>query len=1284
MRTLFVVLWKCARPCAKCGNLLAILALVLWAGSCASASASPPPGYYLVWSDEFNEPALNTNNWTYWQLGTWGNAVNVTNAVSMNGSNMVITTYTSQGTNYTAMLASQYHFHPRYGYYESSIMWSNTNGNWSAYWLRSPTMGTYLDDAFVSGGELDICEHRYVGDTDNYIANTVSDNIHWDGYGAAEQGSGSDNVGNVATGFHAYGLLWSGDTYSFSIDGSEDWNASGTATPLFGSDAYIILSSQVNDTSTTWAGYIPTGGYGSQSNSIFQMTVDYCRYYAPTNVLFWTGASSAYWNNSANWVSNMALLPSSDLTFSYISATLNSILNTNETVDGLVFLETAGSPSISGTNTLTLGAGGIDMVAANQNATLNAPVSVALNQTWRLGRNNPGNYLTVNSSLSGTATLTKAGYGTLVLGGTNSFSGVLDVDTGGTHTNDGAVLISGSAAIASVPSPIFIRNTGMAVSTLQFSNNVVLPQSISLAGRTTNAPALEAVAGVDTLAGTLNLTGGGSNYVFQADSGSLQMEGPISAGPSVTGPCVLTFQGNGNIVIPGSITDGSATPVSLLLNAGTLTLSGPNTYSGPTTIAGGALIVNGSLASPVTVLGGSLAGIGTVADNTVVQNGEISPGTAVTNSLGTLTFLGSVTLGSGAVTAMAVNAAAQTNAQLHVTGTLNFGGTLYVVNTGGKFSAGESFALFKAGNSAGTFSTVVLPFLGAGLAWNTNSLANGLVSVIAVPRPAAPTSAYAAAIRARQPAGYWPLQETNAPGSTAMETNLGSLGSLGNAYYIDTTSAGVTLDVPGAIAGDPDTAAAFSSADQTCAFVPRASPALTLEPPFTLEAWFNPQTTVYGVILGEGGGAALNGGPTYGGFQFAWAGNNKSWFETQLYHYGINASTTFDTPTGYADNTWYHYVFTYDTSSNAAIYINGQVMATNHLAYQADTWSPFTIGNGKWNGLAGTRAVNGTIDEVAVYTNLLSSSDIANHYNTGVGAGGSISYKQLVLNDNPLLYLRMDNPGSTAPGPVVAPVAVNFGSAPVDGEYLPGTVPAGVSGPAATGLGSAPAAALLNGVFSCVDASYDPSFNPANGQPFTVLLWFKGYPADSSTQALMSRGTNSWALNLTGSNGKLVWSSGAGSVTSTTVYNDGAWHQAAGVYDGAKNYLYVDGALQVSGTATGSIAGNTNDLYIGGDPGYTTVGANERYFAGAVAQAAFFTNALSLAQIQTIYQAAVAPPPLSLGIQSVSGTQMEINWNYGTLQSATNVSGPYTDLSGASQPYAVPATNSQSYFRVRM
>ena len=167
---------------------------------------------------------------------------------------------------------------------------------WSAIWMQSPTMGTYLDDPFISGSELDIVEHRSTdGGSNGNIINQAQNNIHWNGYGSAAKSAGSGNIGNgLGSGFHTYGFLWTASAYTLYVDGANlrSWNYANNGVPVSESCEWFILSSEVDDTSTTWAGTIPSGGYGNLGTSQTKLTVDYVRYYAPTNTLFWTGSSS--------------------------------------------------------------------------------------------------------------------------------------------------------------------------------------------------------------------------------------------------------------------------------------------------------------------------------------------------------------------------------------------------------------------------------------------------------------------------------------------------------------------------------------------------------------------------------------------------------------------------------------------------------------------------------------------------------------------------------------------------------------------------------------------------------------------------------------------------------------------------------------------------------------------------------------------------------------------------------------------------------------------------------
>ncbi|HSU52770.1 MAG TPA: family 16 glycosylhydrolase [Candidatus Dormibacteraeota bacterium] len=618
----------------------------------------------LVWGDEFNATSLDTNKWDFWvDNRTWGKAYNDgAVAVSVSSGHLVITTQTINGTNYTAMVASDNHFRPRYGYYEASIKWGDYSGMWSAFWLRSPILGTYLNDPLDDGGEMDVCEHRYTGIYGTNTADIVSDNIHWNGYGSAEQSTGSPNIGTgLATGFHTYSLLWGYDSYDFGIDGSTAWHTGSDGsppTPAFGSGAYMILSSQVDDGpdvgTPPWAGTIPSGGYPTGTN---QLLVDYFHFYAPTNVLFWTGGTSAYWTNTANWVANMPPLATSDLTFSYLSGALSNILGSDYAVHGLIFLGTTNSASINGINILSLGAGGIDMLAADHNMVLNAPINLAADQTWTMGRNNPGNVLTVNGNLAGTAKLTKAGYGQVNLTGANtSYSGKIIVTTGilaiQTENNLGAtpgtaiadsitldppVNISGnnwglrcqnSSVSLSATRGIYLGTKGGAIQcqngkTLTINGMITGPGGLWAGGGTAGA----GIGGITLMNPGNNYSGGtyifGGNLTLGANNvlptgtplwmgtsasgsgtyfnmnGKSQTIGTLTGtappnGPQLTLSGALTIQETSPTTFAGVILGAGGSLILDSTSTSTLTLTAVNTYTGPTTINGGTLALSGA------------------------------------------------------------------------------------------------------------------------------------------------------------------------------------------------------------------------------------------------------------------------------------------------------------------------------------------------------------------------------------------------------------------------------------------------------------------------------------------------------------------------------------------------------------------------------------------------------------------------------------------------------------------------------------------------------------------
>ena len=74
--------------------------------------------------------------------------------------------------------------------------------------------------------------------------------------------------------------------------------------------------------------------------------------------------------------------------------------------------------------------------------------------------------------------------------------------------------------------------------------------------------------------------------------------------------------------------------------------------------------------------------------------------------------------------------------------------------------------------------------------------------------------------------------------------------------------------------------------------------------------------------------------------------------------------------------------------------------------------------------------------------------------------------------------------------------------------------------------------------------------------------------------------------------------------------------------------------------------------------------------------------ALQWAQISQNPSAPLAPLQETLTMTATNG-QLQLNWLYGTLESATNLSGPYQSVPNAISPYSAPVTSGQQFYRVR-
>ncbi len=256
-------------------TLLGITLLAVGAVSGVSRAAPPGTGWQLILEDQFDGAALDPALWNI-STGARRNAINTPSAIGVSGGQLTITTYTSGGTHYTGFIGTSGKFLSTFGYWEARIKFTSAPGMWSAFWMQSPTMGNPIGNPNVAGAEIDIVEHRIRDAAGADIRNKAAHNVHWDGYGASHKSVGAltNNPGGTSLqgNFHTYGLLWTPTTYTFYIDGVQRWS---TTQGMSHRSEFIYLTSEVQNNS--WAGPIPTGGYGSLSTSTTKMVVDWVR-----------------------------------------------------------------------------------------------------------------------------------------------------------------------------------------------------------------------------------------------------------------------------------------------------------------------------------------------------------------------------------------------------------------------------------------------------------------------------------------------------------------------------------------------------------------------------------------------------------------------------------------------------------------------------------------------------------------------------------------------------------------------------------------------------------------------------------------------------------------------------------------------------------------------------------------------------------------------------------------------------------------------------------------------
>jgi glucose/arabinose dehydrogenase/PKD repeat protein len=200
---------------------------------------------------------------------------------------------------------------------------------------------------------------------------------------------------------------------------------------------------------------------------------------------------------------------------------------------------------------------------------------------------------------------------------------------------------------------------------------------------------------------------------------------------------------------------------------------------------------------------------------------------------------------------------------------------------------------------------------------------------------------------------YWRLGE--AFGTTAADEKGANPGSYGG---------GVTLGRPGALSGDPNTAAGFDGVNDEMS---AGGPAVGAQA--TLEGWFDWEAGVATMRDSTGTGGV--------GWILAYDSAGKLAYRAA----GLSIVTVRSTAT--IRDGWHHFALT-KSGSSAALYVDG-VLVHNATGFgSAAATMPWRVMR---NGTA-AQFSRGDADEVAVYDRALTAAEVAQHHQAGVGGGG--------------------------------------------------------------------------------------------------------------------------------------------------------------------------------------------------------------------------------------------------------------------------------------------------------
>jgi len=879
------------------------------------------------------------------------------------------------------------------------------------------------------------------------------------------------------------------------------------------------------------------------------------------------GANKLILSGTNNTYTGQTTINGGTLSFSTSLPTAGQINFNNSGI-----LEYTGASSLAGTYTI---------VGGNSNAYVNVT-----NSAGSLTATRPnGNYNTLVKDGSGTVTM--YGYG----------------DCGDVTVNGGTLILAGTGVNAGVDwcniGSITDVKPGATVKLGNANGGQVFYQSaFNMSGGTFDAngqnPSLWQYSSLPTINGSGTIT----------NSSAVASIIPFSTW-------------NGNKAFSGNIVDGAGTVgVNLFLSGNTWTLSGINTYSGSTTITNGILQAGSTTAfSPNSAY--SVAGGKTLA----LAN--------FSNSIGSLTGAGNVTLGTATLTIGSDNTspAAFSGPISGVggsviktgTGTLTLSGT-NTYDSGTTVNNGAlSYVYTTAKPASGTTTVAAGATLGLGVVGANSFSATDVDNLFAgnfVGNLANVTHTTTSNVGIDTTAGNF-TYASSVPATTRGLNKLGANTLIltgANAYTGPTIVSAGTLQI-----GDGGTIGSIATSS---AITTNATLAFNRSDTLTQGTDFVSTISGSGGVTQAGGGTlVLNGVNNYTGPTTVTAG-------TLTVTTGTLARL--DVPGGIANLN----IPASALAANATggqLNLNGNV--TNTLKVTSGT---VTVGAGATVGTADFSAGTGTVDA----TNPLTVTNMLNVNKTTITLGGGGT--SFTLGGADVIHPTALSPRTiTASGGTLTISVPQYATSGLvgrwtfDGSNANDSSGNGWNGTAvnaptysSTDVGVAGGKSLVLASASSQYVKVDTGgsqtvFN--GGTAMTISAWVKGWPGAWNPFVCKNGEPAGWQMRNSGGSATNVDWTTRGLTSSdygvTTTVNNGQWHLLTMTYDGSFKKVYQDGIFLAQTAATGTISATTDMLAFGARQ---NGGAWGNYFNGKLDDIYFYNRALTLSEVGDIYN--YAPP----------------------------------------------------------